>query len=124
MQILHICTLYLHASLCQMWTVSQHPVNIAPLSCSKPSKQTNKMVKVDIKSHLNLNGDFNLSFTDNELNQYLVIEKEVTAVTDDIAETMEYTSNTAEERARIHNFIDKQKKINTIWSTKRDLKLF
>ena len=51
-------------------------MNIAPFSRdqperSQPSKQTNKMVEVDIHSLLKINSHFDLLFNDNVLNQYL-----------------------------------------------------
>lgn len=78
------------------------------------------MAEADIHKLLNLEGDFNVEFDEEELNQ--VLATGTTKENNSIRGTA--TTDNTVEREKIHDFIDRQKKFNTVRSTKRDLKLF
>ena len=85
------------------------------------------MGEADIQSLLNINSDFNLDFSVDDID--LIIQNEQGSgenATSEAATAENVTEATTDmtERGRTHEFIDKQKTINTVRSTKRDLKIF
>ena len=85
------------------------------------------MGEADIQSLLNINSDFNLDFSLDDID--LIVPNEQGSgenATSEAATAENVTEATTDmtERERIHEFIDNQKKINTVRSTKRDLKIF